>query len=225
MDYPENEMSTLSTNLKKEENKMADSGFSTSDAVLTAAMSGGLGGRGGYGGGGGGQWGGGYGGGGHGPFASPTSNAVRIEAHAAQNAASIENLLDQNQFAATNNNITNGNNRLTDANNINVNRVSDQQFRAELRNSDQHNEIIREMNANARAADKCCCDTQKAIAEAAKDAAKCCCDATLEACKNTAALLADGALTRSLMTTTALDAANAKIVQLETINALSKRHG
>lgn len=69
------------------------------------------------------------------------------------------------------------------------------------------------------------CDVEKTIAEAAKDAAKCCCDAQLQACKDHAELKAlvieENARTRELIRGDALVAANAKITQLETINALS----
>jgi hypothetical protein len=205
------------------DNIMGDSSLNATEIAVGSLLAGGAGGRGGYGGG---AWGGG--GSGEGVYASPTANAVRIDAHAAANASGIENLLDQNQFAATNKNIVDGHNRLSDTNAVNVNRVSDNQFRSELRNSDQHNEIIREMNANARIAAECCCDTKVAIAEAAKEAALCCCDAKLEASKShaeiMATVLAENAKTRELMTGQALDTANAKIIQLETIAALQRGH-
>ena len=67
-------------------------------------------------------------------------------------------------------------------------------------------EIIREMNANAREAAKCCCETQKLIA-------------------------AEASATRSVILEVeargvrdSLAAANAKVTQLETINALSGGH-
>lgn len=107
-------------------------------------------------------------------------------------------------------------------------RVNDNQFRAELRGADQLNALSREINQNAREMDKCCCDIQKAVAEAAKEQAKCCCEAQLQQCKDTAALSAliikENSETRALMNSTALDAANAKIIQLETINALRPVH-
>jgi hypothetical protein len=156
------------------------------------------------------------------------ANAIRIDSHASAHAAGLENLLDQNQFATTNGNIVEGFNRAADSRASNVGRVADNQFRSELRQSDQAAAMLATLNANARVADKCCCDVQKAIADAAKDAAKCCCDAKLEACKNTgdlmAAILSENGKTRELMQATALDAANAKVVQLETINALSRGH-
>lgn len=156
------------------------------------------------------------------------ANAVRIEAHARSHDAGLENLLDQNQFAVTNGNITEGFNRASDSRAANVARVADNQFRAELRQTDGMNVMFREMAANARDMDKCCCDTQKAIAQAAKEAAQCCCDAKLEGCKNTADLkatiISENSATRELIRGDALAAANAKIIQLETINALSRGH-
>lgn len=80
--------------------------FNASDLLATQAMT--SGGR-GYGGG---TWGGG--GYGAAPFAGPASNAVRIESGNRATAAGIENLLDQNQFAATNDNINDGHARICD---------------------------------------------------------------------------------------------------------------
>ena len=130
---------------------MDNTGFSASDAVLTSAMSGGFN-RGGS------NWGGGYGS----PFADQGSNAVRINSGNRANAAGIENLLDQNQFAATNSNVVSGFNRVCD-------RLSDSEFRQSDRMRDQDREIA----ANARAAAECCCELK------------------LENCKNTAALTAE----------------------------------
>lgn len=178
-------------------------------------------------GGGYGGFGGGYGG--QGSFANPTANAVRIESGNTAQAVGFENLLDQNQFAAANKNVVDGHNRISDNAKEDVSRISDQITNQEFRNGDRLRDLEREMNANARIAAECCCDTKAAIAEAAKDAAKCCCDAQLAACKShseiMAAVVAENGKTRELMQATALDAANAKIVQLETINALSGHHG
>ena len=114
-----------------------------------------------------------YGGGGYGrEFANDGSNAVRIESHAAANAAGIENLLDQNQFAITNGNITEGHNRITDNINLNSTRSSDMLTSAEFRTGDRLRDLEREMVQNA------------------KDAAKCCCEAKLLAVQNQSALLA-----------------------------------
>ena len=71
-------------------------------------------------------------------------------------------------------------------------------------------------------------DMLAAITDNAKDAALCCCDAKLEACKNTAEIkalvISENAATRELIRGDALAAANAKIIQLETVNALSNNH-
>lgn len=107
------------------------------------------------------------------------------------------------------------------------NGIRDNQFRAELRGSDQVSALARDVANNAREMDKTCCTLQQSIADAAKDAAQCCCDAKLEACKNTAELkalvISENSATRELIRGDALAAANAKITQLETINALSSR--
>lgn len=107
----------------------------------------------------------GYGYGGHGgsygrEFANDGSNAVRIEAHSAANAAGIENLLDQNQFSATNDNIVQGHNRITDNINLTSTRQSDMTTSAEFRTGDRLRDLEREMNANARVAAECCCETK-----------------------------------------------------------------
>lgn len=67
-------------------------------------------------------------------------------------------------------------------------------------------------------------DIERLIVDGQKEAAKCCCDAKLEACKSTseikALIIQENSATRELIRGDALAAANAKIVQLETINAL-----
>jgi hypothetical protein len=189
----------------------------------------GVGGYGGYGMGGFGGGGmGGYGThGANGAFGTG-ANAVRIDAHSATHAAGLENLLDQNQFQTTNKNIVDGFSRASDTSTANVNRVADNQFRAELRGSDQVAASLAVMNDMRSDMAKCCCETQKTVAEAAKEAAACCCEAKLQACKDhgdlKALVIEQNSMTRALMTTTALDSANAKIIQLETINALTPRH-
>lgn len=112
-----------------------------------------------------GGFGGGYGyGQGAGSFAGPSANAIRIQEGNRQTASGIENLLDQNQFSATNRSINNSCNRVTDA-----------QINGEFRTSDRMRDIEREMNANAREAASCCCDTK------------------LESCKQFASLELQGA--------------------------------
>ena len=203
-----------------EEGETMDNNFGTADILTGRGL-----GLGGFGYGGYGQ---GYGRGADGAY-SVGANAVRLEASGKAHAAGLENLLDQNQFSATNKNIVDGFSRASDARSSNVNRVADNQFRAELRSSDQVAASLAVTNDMRAEMAKCCCDTQKAIADAAKDAALCCCDAKLEAAKShaaiTATVLADGAKTRELIRGDALMAANAKITQLETINALSSHHG
>jgi|GEM_PF-3020645 len=125
-----------------------DNGFSTSDAVLTAAMSGG-----GFGGRGGGQWGGGYYGS---PFADMGSNAVRINRNnevtkaetrclEAGLGANLDRISDQNSETR---------------NILRFDSIKDGQFQAELRNGDRLRDIEREIANNARVADKCCCDAK-----------------------------------------------------------------
>jgi len=217
----------------EEGDTMNDSSLNATEIAVGSLLAGNRGGGygGGYGGGGG-MWGGG---GGHGPAMmangaySVGANSVRIDEHAKSHAAGLENLLDQNQFNATNKSIVDGFARASDTSSANVNRVADNQFRSELRGSDQLAALTAEIASNARITDKCCCETQKAIAEAAKDAAKCCCEAQLNAAKDHAALMAtvlsENGKTRELMQGNALDAANAKIIQLETISALGRHHG
>lgn len=101
--------------------------------------------------------------------------------------------------------------------------ITDNMFRAELRGGDRLRDVEREMNANARVAAQCCCDTQKAIAEAAKEAALCCCDAKLEACKNTndilKAIADQTAVTLAVESRNierSLNAANAELTALKT---------
>ena len=151
-------------------------------------------------------------------FASDASNAVRIESASAANAAGLENLLDQNQFAATNTNIVEGHNRITDSINLsdnrindNINRSSDRQSdmstAAEFRSLDRQRDIERILNQNAKEAAACCCETQKLI-------------------------LSEGNETRALVlavearaNVASLAVAQARITQLETIDALSQRRG
>jgi len=101
-----------------------------------------------------------YGYGYDGNFADASSNAVRVEAGNRQTSASIENLLDQNQFAAANKNVVDGHNRIIDTLTSHDQRQSDMTVNAEFRTSDRLRDIEREMAANAREAAKCCCDSQ-----------------------------------------------------------------
>lgn len=144
----------------------------------------------------------GYNGYGSNSFANPSANAVRINAGNRATAAGIENLLDQNQFSATNKNIVDGDARICDKLSDNANRASDMTTNSEFRMSDRLRDVEREMAANARAA------------------AECCCDAKLEACKNTAELkalvISENSKTREQIRGDALNAANAELTALKT---------
>lgn len=54
--------------------------------------------------------------------------------------------------------IVNGQAKICDNINVTGQRITDNQFRAELRGSDQHAAIVAQMNAAAAAQAKCCCD-------------------------------------------------------------------
>ena len=176
-----------------------NSGFSTSDALLTQAMSS-FGRGGGYGGGG--SWGGG-GYSGHGPFASPGANAVRLD----RNQQATENLVDsaKDQLGQAIDGMNGNFENIIRANDFNA--IKDGQFRLELRTNDQIAALRETVNKNAA------------------DAAKCCCELKLENCKQHSELLAEIKAVESRTIARELDAANAKITQLETINALSNGHG
>lgn len=133
---------------------------------------------------------------GGGRFADFSSNAVRINAAARANAAGIENLLDQNQFEATNGNI-----------NECCNRTLDMQVNGEFRMSDRLRDIEREMAANARAA------------------AECCCDAKLLATQNHAETLAAIADLKTSNVQRDLDAANRQLTESNIVNTLTYRCG
>ena len=106
------------------------------------------GGRGGIGVGGGGY--------GYGQFADDTSNAVRInsgEKLATQGHAFIAQKI--NDSADRQRDITG---LLNDS--VQFGRVNDRITDAEKANAVAHNELIREMNANARIAAECCCEAK-----------------------------------------------------------------
>ena len=182
----------------------------------------------GVGGGYGGGFGGGFGGGGYGMGGGmyAGNNVLAAEAHANGTAtnAHLTNLAAETRLSFDNSREVARESRNIDQ----FGRVTDNQFRAELRGADQIADLTREVASNARVMDKCCCDTNKAIADAAKEAALCCCDAKLEACKShselMATVLSENSKTRELMQTTALATATARVTQLETINALDHRH-
>lgn len=163
-----------------------ENGFSTSDALLTQAMSAFGGGR----GGGGGNWGGGnyYGR----PFADDASNAVRINRN--QQASENDNDCTRSVLGL-------GLDSIRDAfegaeRTRQFNDVKDNQFRAELRTNDQI--------AAVRA---------QAVADAAA-AAACCCELKLENCKNTAALTAEIKAVEARTIARELDKAEREIIFL-----------
>jgi hypothetical protein len=131
-----------------------DNGFTTSDAVLTSAMSGGFGGR-------GGAWGGNYGS----PFADFGSNAVRLN----RNAQMTENQADctREVLGLGLSNITNAFENADRS--AQFTNVKDGQFQSELRTNDRILALQAEVNANARVAADCCCDLK---VQAANDKAE-----------------------------------------------------
>ena len=114
-------------------------------------------------------------------------------------------------------------------------RVTDNQFRAELRGSDQLNVLSKEVADNARVTDKCCCETKEELFKGFATT-------QLEASKNQGALLLkmcedkndlskqiseQSALILAVEGRANLDKlaeARAKITQLETISALDHGH-
>jgi hypothetical protein len=185
-------------------------------SLLAGRMNGG-----GYGGGGG-AWGGG-GRGGYGMYGSPGMNAVRID----RNAQEIENQADhtRDQIHEAAHTIENSFENATRSSEFGA--IKDGQFRAELRQTDRARDLAMALSDISAATAKCCCETQASIAQAAKEAAECCCAAKLQQCKDTAdikaLILEENGKTRDMINSNALDAANARITQLETINALSSQ--
>lgn len=143
---------------------------------------------------------GGYGGG-YGTFASPASNAVRIN----RTDQNVENQADCTRMA-----MGLGLDRISDQNQENrriaqFDSIKEGQFQAELRNGDG----LR--------------DVERLIIDGQKEAAKCCCDAKLEACKNTNEILkaiadnkAEMLAVESRNIERALNAANAELTALKT---------
>lgn len=203
---------------------MESGSIGASDAATLALLYGG--GRGGYGGYGGGIGVGAGGGGGYHGGHYMADPIVAANAHV--DGSAVKEAIDCNARTATAGiggmvqSFENGNRQQQ------FFELSREHTDLERRINDQNAAQVGTMNDLRAEAAKCCCETQKAIAEAAKDAAKCCCDAQLQQCKDTADLkaliIAENAETRNQMRGDALAAANAKIVQLETINALSDKH-
>jgi len=170
-----------------------DNGFSASDAVLTSAMSGGFG---GYGGGGG--WGNrGYGS----PFADMGSNAVRVNRNLAVGEANDR---------CTKEVLGAGMDRISDQaeetrRSAQFESLREGQTNMEIRTSDRLRDIEREMNANARKADECCCDLKLQSCQDKADIL-----AAIADSKATALAVESRAVERSL------NAANAELTALKT---------
>lgn len=137
-----------------------NSGFTTSDAVLTAAMSGGLGGRGGGYGGGGGQWGGGYGGGGgHHTYADSGSimHGVIANRQFGENSDDCTRSLMDAGLNAINQNFEG------QVRSGQFNELSREHTDLERRVNDQNAALIGTMNDFRFEAKDCCCETQKLV--------------------------------------------------------------
>lgn len=158
----------------------------------------------------GGAWGGGVYDTGN-AFANPSSNAVRIDRNADVSSSEtigtrtiIDNgitaMRDQFDTATRSGEFA----RVCEKIGEMDNRASDQRFQSELRTNDRLLALQAEMNQNARAAADCCCNLK------------------LQMCEDKSQVLAAIAAVEGRGIERALNAANAKITQLETINALSK---
>lgn len=108
--------------------------------------------------------------------------------------ANFENATRSREFTAVNKNITD----------------------SEFRSLDRQRDIDKTLAAMAAANALCCCDTQKAIADAAKEAAKCCAEAQLAACKSHAELMSEIKASESRNIERSLNAANAELTALKT---------
>ena len=203
------------------ENGNAGGSLNPNDLATLSLLYGG-GGR--YGGGPGVGMGGGYPGSGY-LTAEAISNgtAVKeaIDGNAKMGSRGMDNIADRFEDATRADNFSRVCERIVE---LSADLSRNQLFNAEKIN-DVRAETAKCCCDTQKAIAECCCDTQKSIAQAAKEAALCCCDAKLQACKDHADLRAliiqENSATRELMRGDALAAANAKIVQLETINALS----
>lgn len=207
---------------------MESGSIGASDAATLALLYGG-----GYGGGGYGRGGGigvGYGGGGYGGHGGgvgyPGNSVLAAGVHA--DGTPIKTAIDCNAKIASQA-IDGMSDRFEDlTRNNSFGRVIDGQTNLERRINDQNAAQIATVNDFRRDNDKNFCETQRSIAQSAKEAAACCCAAQLQACKDHAELksliIKENSETRELIRGDALAAANAKIIQLETINALDK-HG
>jgi hypothetical protein len=191
----------LSPEVSKEEGdlKMGDSSLNATEIAVGSLLAGNRG------VGGGGVWGGDS----CSTFANPSANAVRADRNAELTTIGQEanrDMMESNFRGITENFLQQNTNdqfnrvcaRLADMDNRN----SDQRFQAELRTNDRLLALQAEVNANAR------------------EAAKCCCDLKLQMCEDKAELKAEILAVEGRAIERSLNAANAKITQLETINAL-----
>lgn len=175
-------------------------------------------------GGGFGNFGGGYGAGGG-----------VLTAEALANGTATKEAIDCNstRFSDGLNSLSNGFEnaaRTSQITSVNKN-ISDQ----ELRNSDRITGLSKDISdAEFRSLDRQR-DIERMLTDNAKDAAKCCCDAKLQAmeigCDTQKLVSAEANATRQLILEVEargvrdnLASANAKIIQLETINALTHNH-
>lgn len=147
----------------------------------------------------------GYGNYGYGQFANPSANAVRINRNSEIAKLGIDRISDQNEENRRNsstqnltNTIMDGFNRICDRLNSDAVANRDAIFAQELRNGDRLSDIEREMNANARKADECCCTLQR------------------QACEDKSEILAAIAASESRGIERQLNAAQAELVALKT---------
>lgn len=166
----------------------------------------------------GGGYGGGYGGG-----VGVGNQVLAADAHANGTAvdAKIESIQDGQRLA-----FDSIQEQIRESRNLDqFTRLSDNQFRAEIRGSDQHAGVVKGVaDAEFRSIDRQR-DITAMLVDNAKEAAKCCCDTQK-------LIVAEGNETRALVlavegraSVAALAMAQAKITQLETIDALSRRRG
>jgi len=183
---------------------MAD-GFSTSDAVLTSAMSGGFN----------GNRGGAWGNSGCGaPFADPGSNAVRINRNMAVSEANdrcIKEVTDANMDRLSDQ-AEEG--RRTAASTATNKNIVDSEFRNIDRITSLSNRVIDGQK-----------DAAKTAADAALAACKCCADNALAMAQMEARLTKQADDNFAKITERELNAANARVTQLTTIDAITSRCG
>lgn len=89
------------------------------------------------------------------------------------------------------------------------NRLCDRLTDSEFRNGDRLRDLDREIQANAREAAKCCCETQKQIAQVEAKL-------SLQACEDKAQIIAEIKAVESRNVERELNAANAELTALKT---------